>query len=368
LAAVTHYKAPVMPPVARPKEVAEAPSALPALIFDSPLDTRWAQVDGELGRVVHVFHQEWFGIRAAAGFTPGHKLALPAQRVLSRADVQRAVKYCGDTLARAVVVHSYSANIHKFVVALRKVMGKAVRIAAVWHGSTAQFQVEGEMEAFGSLLDLRSRGTLDALACVKPDMHAISPLLFRGTLLNLPPRVTESEQRPEAAPPTGAAFIPTPNDWRKNFYTNLYACEGAARLREVYVTATFKELAAARLSKQVHSMQRPDRAEVFSLVRRSDVVLNASLSECQPMTAVEALALRVPCITGPLGLGALDGHPLQQLLQVRQVDSVLAVRDRIEQVLSLHERAPAELRQMMESYEQELCSRALSAYKEFVLS
>jgi hypothetical protein len=99
-----------------------------------------------------------------------------------------------------------------------------------------------------------------------------------------------------------------------------------------------------------------------------DVVLNASLSECQPMTALEGLALRVPCITGPLGLGPLDEHPFQQLTQIARVDSVGAVRDATERVLELQESSPQRLREMMDSYESLLCTEAIDRYEEFIHS
>ena len=351
-------------PVAEPSQ---APATHPGVLFDDAADTTWAHVVPSLSRVVHVFHQQWHGIRAAAGYSPGRKLAITAERPLTQKELRQAVEFCANSISPVVIVHSFSANAHELIVALRKVLGRKVRILCVWHGSTAQFHYDYEYEMFASIMELRERGAIDGVGCVKPDMHLVSGHVFPKTLLNLPPRV-EARLRKSAGSPSRAALIPTPNDWRKNFYTNLYACMTARRVREVYVTARFIKPQGLTLSKPVHHLNRPGRNELFDSMRKVDVVLNASLSECQPMTALEALALRVPCITGPLGLGSLDEHPYQRLTQIARVDVVGAVRDAIEHVLELQQGSPQELMDMMDSYESLLCSEAIRHYEEFIHS
>ena len=356
----------------RPSPVSEpaptsAPAPRPGILFDDPKDTTWAHVAPDMSRVVHVFHQQWHGIRAAAGYSPGRKLAITAERQLTGKELRQAVEFCGNTASPVVIVHSFSANAQEFIVALRKVLGRSVRILCVWHGSSAQFHYDYEYEMFARLMELRARGTINGVACVKPDMHLVSGLVFPKTLINLPPRVEARLRRPSGLQSHGA-LIPTPNDWRKNFYTNLYACMAAPHIRQVYVTARFIQPGELKLTKPVHSLKSPERGELFDLMRKVDVVLNASLSECQPMTALEGLALRVPCITGPLGLGSLDEHPLQRLTQLARVDMVGAVRDAMERVLELQQRSPRELTEMMEDYEFLLCAEAIRRYQEFIHS
>jgi hypothetical protein len=337
------------------------------VLFDDPADTTWAHVVPELSRVVHVFHQQWHGIRAAAGYSPGRKLAITAERSLSRKEMRQAVEFCASFTSPVILVHSFSAYAHELIVALRKVLGRSVRILSVWHGSTAQFHYDYECDTFANLMELRLRGLIDGVACVKPDMHLVSGRVFPKTLLNLPPRVDAARRRP-VEQRSHAALIPTPNDWRKNFYTNLYACMAAPSVRQVYATARFIEPKGLSLTKPVQRLKSPGRGELFEVMRKVDVVLNASLSECQPMTALEGLALRVPCITGPLGLGSLDEHPYQRLTQLARVDMVGPLRDAIEQVMELQGRSPRELVEMMDSYESLLCSEAVRRYQEFIHS
>jgi SAM-dependent methyltransferase len=355
--------------VAQGHEVPPAPSGQrPGVLFNDAADTAWAHVHAGMSGVMHVFHQEWHGIRAAAGYSPGHKLAITAERSLTPKELRRAVELCESSGCRVVIVHSFSSYAHEFIVALRKVLGRSIRIYCVWHGSTAQFHHDYEFDVFAGVMDLSSQGLLQGVACVKPDMHLVANAIYPKTLLNLPPRVEPALQRPSGTR-SGSALIPTPNDWRKNFYTNLYACMAARQLQRVYVTTRFIQPRPLPFPKPVLRLERPSRSELFELLRgKVDVVLNASLSECQPMTALEGLALRVPCVTGPLGLGELDAHPYQRLMQVERVDVVGAVRDAVEAVLDLQERSPQELRAMMDDYERLLCRESLRRYEEFIHS
>jgi glycosyltransferase involved in cell wall biosynthesis len=356
---------PSKPP--RVSEPSPAPAPPPGVLLNSALDTAWAHGAPGLSHLIHVFHQQWHGIRAAAGYSPGRKLAITVERPLSTKELRQAVECCAQASSPVILLHGFSENAHAFILAARKALKRSVRILAVWHGSTAQFHYDFEQESFASLMELCAQGIIDRVACVKPDMHLVSSHIFPKTLLNLPPRVDPGMFRPLDLR-TSAALIPTPNDWRKNFHTNLYACMAASHIRQVYVTAQFEEHKGLALTKPVHRLKSLGRSALFERMRKVDVVLNASLSECQPMTALEALALRVPCITGPLGLGPLDEHPYQQLTQIARVDSVGAVRDAIERVLELQQRSPQQLREMMGSFESLLRTEALHRYEEFIHS
>jgi len=354
------------PPEVKPPDAPSAPPA-PAIEADAPLDTRWSHEVPRFAGVLHVFHQDWHGIRAAAGYLPGRKLAIPSERTLTRQELRDALDSVDAWLCHTVIVHGFSATARQLVEVLRKGHGTSLRLLALWHGSTAQFPNTLELDLFAQLVELRRKGGLDGLASVKPGLHLLAAELFPRTVLNLPPRLSDRE-RVQGASVSRAALIPTPNDWRKNFYTNLFAGLASDRLDTLHVTATYRMPEALRGHKRILGVPRPERAALFDLARRCDLILNASLSECQPMTALEGLALRVPCVTGELGLGALDAHPYQRLAQVVHVDSVERVRDAIDRMLERRERAPAELTEMMADYERALVTEALRVLEEFIQS
>ncbi|QDE84252.1 class I SAM-dependent methyltransferase [Myxococcus xanthus] len=335
-----------------------------AVVVDAPLDTTWAHVDPRLSRVVHLFHQEWYGIRAASGYAPGHKIGITANRALTAADHQRIAETCERLGARSIIFQGFSPNALEVMHMLRRVFGSTLKLCCVWHGSTAQFHFDFELETFSRLLALREQGLLDAVACVKPEMHLMSPLLFQKVLLNLPPRVAPADQRHRASP-TRAAFVPTPNNWWKNFYSNVFVAASLPGMERVFVTSPFSARPELPLKASVINVGPLNRSELFNLIRETDVVLNVTLAECQPMTALEGLTHGVACLTGPLTLGALDEHPFQRLVQVAGTGSLGQIRSALERVVGLRERSPEEYAQMLEDYTQTLCAQAINHYLEF---
>jgi SAM-dependent methyltransferase len=341
---------------------AEAPRGRGVLVDDA-LDTRWAHLEPRLSRCAHVFHQEWSGIRAASGFLPGRKIAITAERPLTAAEHRRIIEHCTSTLTRTVIFQGHSPNTSELIRLMRHTLGSSVRLLAVWHGATTQFHFPSELDGFTELLALRQEGLLDGLACVKPEMHSLSELIFPQTLLNLPPRV-ESMPLPDKRP-TRAAFIPTPGNWWKNFHTNLLVAASHPLLERVYVTSAFETRPQLPLRNEVVNVGRLQRAELFHFFHEVEVLLNVTLTECQPMTALEGLAFGVPCLTGPLSLGPLDAHPYQKLMQVAGTGALLEIRSALERVLELRRSSPAELRGMMQDYTRVLHAEAIRRYLEF---
>ncbi len=332
-------------------------------IFDSVTDTRWAQEDARFASVLHVFHAEWPGIRAAAGYSPGRKVAIQSERQLLSKEIAEVLEYLQREQITAVVIHGCSSNVFLLIDALRRAWGKDIRIQVVWHGSTAQFANPFELEWFGQILSLRKRGVVDAFGAVKPGLSLLDDALFVAPLLNLPPRLDREPNRSSAV---RSAFIVAPTNWHKNFYTALFAAAGSERIDEVLVTSEVELPTSLHLRARLRVVGQLGRDALFQLIEGSTAVLNPSLSECQPMIALESLALGVPCVTGPLGLGALDEHPYQRLVQLADVGSLGLVRTGLERVLELREGAPELLREMMESYRVLLRSAAIERLAEFL--
>lgn len=338
-------------------------SAPGSVRVDDPLDTQWSHAHPALNSLAHVFHQEWHGIRAAAGYLPGTKLAITSERPLSVDDLRGL----GETVLRrgstAVLFHGWSPNALMAAHALRAACGARVKLLAVWHGNTAQFMNPFELKQVSDLVQLKRKGTLDALGSVKPDFHLVDEGFHREVLLNVGPFI---EGRPLSvrANPSDTALIPVPNDWRKNYFTNLFGAS-AAGVRVTYVTSPLPKPFGFKLKTRVVEVARPSRAEFFGLLSQIGLILNASLSECQPMTALEGLVHGVPCLTGPLSLGALDEHPYQKLAQLGPVDTVGPVSRAARTLLDLKRRSATELGEMMADYYASLTRAAWLRLEEF---
>jgi hypothetical protein len=342
---------------------APVPEQEVGLRFNAPLDVAWAHAWSGFQQVLHVFHLEWHGIRAAAGYLPGTKAGIPWGRRLRLAELEQLCAHVSAAGVDTVVFHGWGANMALAAVALRGVFGSRLRVAAVWHGNTAQFVNPVEVEAVRSLVRFRSTGVLDRLGAVKPDFHLVDRAFHPEVLLNVGPRVNVPGQPGEGFE---SALVPVPLDWRKNLHTNVLAV-AAAGLSRVIVTAdvperTFPSAPGVRVAR----VPRPERDALFALLTQVDLVMNASLSECQPMTALEGLSHRVPCVTGPLALGRLDEHPYQKLVQVPAVDVVGPVKAAVERVGRVRTSGGGELAEMMRDYEQVLLAEARARYEGFL--
>ena len=328
-----------------------------AVLVDDAVDTAWAHDDPAIDGIVHVFHQEWESIRAAAAYLPGRKVAVSVEARLSLQDLQAVLEVCAG--ATAVVLHSWSENMTLIARALREVLGASPRIVAVWHGGTSRFVNQVDVRRVRLLTELQREGVVDRLASVKPDMHLAVGAFEPEALLNVGPRVRPPKRQRRGLE---AALVPAALD--ENFHTNVFACS-AAGLRSLYVTALRSSDYPFKLECELHHVPRPSRAELLTLLAEVDVVVNVALSECQPMSALEALALRVPCLTRPLALGALDDHPYQSLVQVAAADTIGPL---VHALRTLGEvlQDPSELWDLMNDYEHTLLREAVRRYERII--
>lgn len=332
-----------------------------AIVFNDPLDVEWAHpAPDDFPRIGHLFHQEWYGIRAAAGYLPGDKIGIPFHGAIAAAQIDDILEFIQKKRCEQILLHCHSNNMEEVARSLRGSFGDSLRIYSVWHGNTAQFHVDGERHSVQRLLQLKRLGVVDQVCFVKPGMRELSSEFFPDTLLNVPPHVPRTIRSRE---PKGAVLIPIPLDWRKNFYTNYLAACAADGVEEVHVVAQdFERLEDFEHGRRVVAHGHLDRAALFALVADADLSLNVTLSECQPMAALESLAFQVPCLTGPLDNGALDLHPLQKLVQLRAIDSLSSVRQAIEHLLRFRREHPDALEGMMNDYRDVLQREAFARY------
>lgn len=333
--------------------------------FDLPLDTEYAHADEAFSGVFHVFAREWYGIRACAGFLPGRKVALAAEAYVSDADIAAAAERILAAGARRIVLQGLSQNKGRLARALRA-KSPETGICLIWHGTTAQFHYDFEPETLTLGLALRREGVIDTIAGVKPDIHLASDLIEPLTMINVPPnvgpwpRTLRTEQM--------VALLPASTDWRKNFYTNLYAALHVPEIERVHCfndhihygaflngAAFFehnvlKNMAGGGHDKIVVREGHQSRAELFAALAGADLCFYATLSECQPMVALEALAFGVPCLTCELGLGAIDAHLFARLTQVRHTDNIRVLADAAGTLVGEIRRDPGALAEAMADY------------------
>lgn len=313
----------------------------PRFVFDPASDTQH-QNPGSL-HVLHVFTASYQGMRSAAGYAPGRKLMLKDEAPLSAEEQSRIVAELAAYGVTHAVFHSHTPAMDGLA---RKLARQGLVCIGLWHGASTQFWIEHERRAFQAMMALEKEQTLRRVAAVKPDMPLVEPRVWERVAFNFPPRIKRAEAH---AAPDGVVLVPVEANWVKNLHTNVFAAGSVAQVKRVHLCSPFpKELNWAS-SAELVVHPRPDRDTLFELIAQSSVVMNASLSECQSMTWLEALALSVPCLVPVLGLSEV-AHPFLELVQVANPDRLGSVASALRQLLQAQRADVVGLGSMMDDF------------------
>lgn len=351
------------PPASAHLSTASTPSSPeePPYLFDAPRDTGLAHEDPRFRDVCHVFHQEWLGIRSAAGVLPGHKLAIRSDRRLRIRELEQVVRELDRRRVRVVILHAWSDTARELARILRSVT--STKLLVVWHGTTTQWAAPEERRLALDALTAAREGLVHEWRAIRRGMESLVEARRPAPqLLNAPPNVRARVPRSPRRVERCVALAPSWNDLRKNLVTNLLAAQAVPRIERTLYFAGDLELPtwlAPRLERRRHVNPR----QTSELMGTVDLVLNATTIDCHPMVDLEALAVGTPAIRGPLFLDALDDHEYARETVVENVLSVADVARAIERVLSLpHD----ELDGMLVDYRSRLRSISLDRYAEFV--
>ena len=316
-------------------------------------------------RVLHVAHADWHGIRQATAYCPGHKLLIPADGEIGATERDTIARKLSELGITRIVFQGYSNNADALAVHLRTVFDDAVRLYAVTHVTTAQFDNYFEMEMQARLFMRLRYGILHKLGSVKPGFHHAFPEYWPATLLNFAPNVDRAAfLKPATDRRTG--YIPLDVGWRKNMYTNTLGCLLCDGLDGVQVTNFPNGLESiADLRKlQLVGYLRGDK--LLAQMAASDLVLLGTFAECQPTTQMEALAVGTPALTGPLGLEDFADDPLCRLTQMPVLDNPMKIARDIGRLLDAMAADEEEIPGMIDDHLGRRHDLAFTRYGEFL--
>jgi hypothetical protein len=329
-------------------------------IWDVDQDCRFANQDSRFDRVCHVFHQEWFGIRAAAGSLPGHKLAISAAASWSSGDLKAIGERLEELGIRAMVVHGMSAAMQQLVEVLKKLGGTELYL--VWHGSTTQWANKDELELSAVVLDLNKRGVFKRMHSIRCGMDQLfGDNAFVPQLLNMPPLVASQRFLPRKQSDI-TVLCPSWNNLYKNLYTNILAGALSGSVARVLAFAQNLQLPSS-LGAKLNVLPPRTQAATIELMGTVDMVANVTVIDCHPMVNLEALAVGTPTLEGPLFLDSLEDHPYKTLVRVENAMSMSDIQAAMEKLLSV---PGQELNQMMDDYRLQLTELSRQRYLQFL--
>jgi SAM-dependent methyltransferase len=339
------------------------PAAEANVLWNDRRDTQYANDLPEMQRVLHVFHQEWMGIRAAVGSLGGQKLAITADRAQSNEDILQIYETIAGGDFSHIVVHGLSENALKLISILYH-RGLQDCLYLVKHGSTEQWVYKAERDMALAAIELLRAGFVKKLHVMKPGFDFPTSGLFKPILFNMAPNLARSfpVESADVMQLRGVAFSAGWSNWRKNVHTNLMGAALSAKISAVWHHAADVKLPEPLNAKLVHK-NFTTREETFHLMALASVSLNVSITDCHPMANIESQALGRPCLRGNLHLDALENHPYVGLTMVNDASSVVEIAAAIDRILAMPE---DDRRKLTLDYQRQNDRVSRERYREFL--
>lgn len=337
------------------------PGTEPGWIYDAGEDIRFAQSPHVVfDRALHVFTQEWVGIRAAAGAMPGSKLAISKNFSWTEIELRRAFECIHNRRIQVIISHGGCDPVFQFAEQVRKTMPE-VTIVGVWHGSLANLNFMDEQALIIRFLELASNGVFKRISLMRKGMHLLHPSAVPYLTPNMLPKLETKRAIPAL---TREKLLCLFAGWTwKNMYSNLVAATASPRVGRVlsYNRASLP----IPLSAKLDTLNYGTREHHFSVMAESDLVLNVTLVDCHPMIEMEALAVGTPVLRGQLDLDFGREHPFEKLMTVNSPLNPSAIKDRLEIVAGV---PPAEMAAIVADYGRLVVETSFARYGEFLRS
>ncbi|MXV08172.1 methyltransferase domain-containing protein [Xanthomonas sp. F4] len=333
----------------------------PPYELDSARDTMFTRSVPGFDKVCHLFHQQWFGIRAAAGALPGHKLAIDAGSSPTSADLEDVSQWLQARAVERLVVHGFSLQMTHWIRGLREAGFDHVYL--VWHGAPVMWVHTEERKFFSMALKMAHEGLIRRIQCMRGGSDVtIGEVGWRPQIYNVPPFAPSLRRKVARRRDAATAFSPSWNLVHKNLMTNVAAAVHSPSVGKVWVLADDFHLPYTP-GKPIERLPKLDARQMLQTMSLADLVLNVSIVDCHPMVELEALAVGTPSIRGRLGLDALEDHPYVRCTQVEDPLSVSGISEAISRVLSIDH---SEMDGMMDSYCEQLTALAATRYADFL--
>lgn len=349
-------------PQSKPSYFKRSPSAprrlSTAVEFDATGDLQYARTNALFSRVAHIFHQNWHGIRSAAGVLPGHKVAIPVHRSLHARDIGHIIAQLDEWKIDKAIFHGFSLEAEKV---LRAVASASIPCYLVWHGNLSQLVWEPEVDYFELALRACKRGQFRRAHMIKANMGDVFQRSYEPMLLNSPPVTHQVRLVPAFAAKHRIALVSAHTDIRKNIHSNLVGAALSKSIHDVLYYGKIRGIIPA--IQRCKRIRYAGHDKHIALLHNVDASVNVTTIDCHPMVDLEALGAGAFALTGPLFLDALQKHPYTQLSEIRNPFDVREIAARLNHVSEMNN---SELQAVMSDYSQKLAGISHDRYAEFL--
>lgn len=332
--------------------------------FNATRDYQFAQDFSGFDQVLHIFNADWHGVRAASAYAPGQKLAISERDGLDGEAIRHVFGIISKYRINRVVFQAYSHVASGLCESIHRQFGNDVEIYVITHVTSTQFEAMFEMEMQALLLQQLSKGVVKRLGSVKPRFNSVIPAYWPETILNFSPNIGTLTAQMNTV--EGTAFVPIENSWRKNLYTNMLAVQDCDAISTVFSVNFPTGLEKIRTMDKLSLTSFKRGPDLLGFMASTEVLLNVTLAECQPMTQLEALAVGTPCMTAPLRLHEFEDDPLVKLTEVESLDSPYFLTQALDKVIAVGRQEDDELQEMIDGHLERRNLLAALSYAEFL--
>lgn len=244
--------------------------------------------------------------------------------------------------ASEVIIYSGGSKIHQILARKVKEKNPNKRQYFMWHGSPAQWVDRGQYQLFQSWRHEYDQGIISGVITLKSGLeNTLTEMGIKAWYINNPvPYINDSAGYNELnKDQVKVGIFSAISSWYKNPFPQILSVAS----KENFILTTnmnesdVKPLLSKKMNVQyVHHMARQD---FLNILKKQNINLYVTNTECSPMIALESWACLVPCIVGPAGdvYSQVDEELASWLVEDR-VDDADAISKRIDRVLNNYDR------------------------------
>lgn len=241
-----------------------------------------------------------------------------------------------------VIIYSGGSKLHQILARKVKEKNPNKRQYFMWHGSPAQWVDHGQYQFFQSWRLDYDKGVISGIITLKKGLDiTLMGMGIKAWYINNPiPHINDNAQGNIVDKnKIKIGVFSAISSWYKNPFPQILSVSSRGN---VVLTTNLNEGDVKPLISEgvsvnyIHHMARQD---FLKILKKQDVNLYVTNTECSPMIVLESWACLVPCIVGPAGdvYSGINEELADWLVEWR-VDDADAISKRIDKVLNNYDR------------------------------
>ena len=284
---------------------------------------------------VAIYNPECIGIMNATIELFGKDNCIKLYEIFNKKQIDNIAKAIVDKKFKQVIFATMAYGYKDLAEKIHN-LDEKIKIKFIWHGSHALFVNYNEQTFLEELLQLQKRSIVYSIGFIKKAMADF--YLYKGYnakhLMNDVHLKDKDEYKKDKEDKRLKIGLYSSGDrWEKNTYNQLSAC---AMVKDAYIDIVPQTKLATSFCKLMNIKTVTDdapmslkRKKLLKRMANNDINLYVTFTECSPMIPLESFELGVPCIIGNNTDFFLNNEKLNDLIVVKEEDSIDEIYEKI---------------------------------------